>query len=169
MMSATLPIWARLGFLGLISVVIFGLGVMYGDERTGQKHIDYITHQAAATVKLVRAQQVVVTKVETKYRDRIKTIYLNGDDIEKSVRDYISPAANAACTINLGFVRVHDAAWTSTVTGAASESDGEPTGISLAETAETTAHNAKACLAWREQALGWREYYDNLKALIEAK
>lgn len=168
-MKSLLPWWARLGFVGMVGMMVFGLGVMYGDQRTGQKHIDYITSQAAATVKLVRAQQVVVTKVETKYRDRIKTIYLNGDEIEKSVRDYISPAANAACTINLGFVRVIDAAWTSTPTGAASESDGESTGISLTETAETTAHNAKVCLAWREQALGWREYYDRLKALSEEK
>lgn len=166
-MKSLLPWWARLGFVGMVGMMVFGLGVMYGDQRTGQKHIDYITHQAAATVKLVRAQQVVVTKVETKYRDRIKTIYLNGDEIEKSVRDYISPAANAACTINLGFVRIHDSAWTSTPAGSTSESDREPAGISLAETAETTAHNAKACLTWREQALGWREFYKNLQLLGE--
>ncbi len=168
-MTAVLPMWARLGFVGLLSLIVFGLGVMYGDQRTGQKHIDYITNQAAATVKLVQAQQVVVTKTETKYRDRIKTIFLNGEEIEKSVRDYISPAASAACTINLGFVHVHDAAWSNTPTGAASESDGEPAGVSLTEAAETNAHNAKVCHVWREQALGWREYYDKLKALSEAK
>lgn len=169
MMTAALPLWARLGFLGMFSLVMFGLGVMHGDKRTGQIHLDYIAKQSAASIKLARAQQVVVNKTEIKYRDRIQTIYLNGDEIEKSVRNYISPAANAACTINLGFVRVHDAAWTSTAAGAASELDAEPASVSITETAETTAHNAKACLAWREQALGWREFYAGLREVSEIK
>lgn len=58
----------------------------------------------------MQRQQVVVTKIETKYRDRIKTIYLNGEEIEKSVKDFISPVADARCIVNNGFVRIHDAA-----------------------------------------------------------
>jgi hypothetical protein len=169
MMTAVLPMWARLGFIGMALLMVFGIGVRHGEKREGQKHLDYITDQANASIKLMQRQQVVVTKIETKYRDRIKTIYLNGEAIEKTVRNYISPVADARCIVNTGFVRVHDAAWTNTPPGTTSNTDADPTGISLAEVGETTAHNAKACHLWRDQAIGWREYYERLKKVSEAK
>lgn len=165
MMSAILPLWARLGFVGLLGVIVFGLGVMYGDQRTGQKHIDYVHQQATASIRIMQARQIIVTKIETKYRDRIKTIFLNGEEIEKTVKDYISPAADARCIVNIGFVRIHDAAWTNTPPGATSDTDAESGGVSLAEIGEVTAHNGKVCQAWREQALGWRNFYTQLKIL----
>lgn len=165
-MTAVLPAWARLGFIGMALLMVFGLGVRHGEKREGQKHLDYISKQATASIKLMQRQQVVVTKIETKYRDRIKTIYLKGEEIEKSVKDFISPVADARCIINNGFVRIHDAAWTNTPAGAISDTDGDPAGVSLSEVAEVTAHNAKACFAWREQALGWREFY---RKLIEVR
>lgn len=169
MMSAVLPAWARLGFVGLLGLIVFGLGVMYGDERTGEKHIDYVHKQATASIRIMQARQIVVTKIETKYRDRIKTIYLNGEEIEKSVKDFISPVADARCIVNTGFVRIHDSSWTNTPPGAATSADTEPGGVSLSEVGEVTAHNAKVCHVWREQVFGWREYYAKIKALSETK
>jgi len=162
MMAAILPWYVRLGFIGMAGLLVFGLGVMYGDKRTGQAHIDYIEQQAQAWINLMQRRQIVVTKIETKYRDRQKIIYLNGEEIEKSVKDFISPVADARCIVNTGFVRIHDAAWTNTPAGATSDTDGEPGGVSLTEVGEATAHNAKVCYAWREQALGWREFYRRL-------
>lgn len=163
MMTAVLPAWARLGFITMALLMVFGLGVRHGEKREGQKHLDYISEQATASIKLMQRQQVVVTKIETKYRDRIKTIYLNGEEIEKSVKDFISPVADARCIVNNGFVRIHDSSWTNTPPGAAISADGEPGGVSLAEVGEVTAHNAKVCHGWREQALGWREFFRELK------
>lgn len=169
MMTAALPWYARVGFIGMALLMVFGLGVRFGEKREGQKHLDYISNQAKASIKVMQRQQVVVTKTDIKYRDRIKTIYLNGEEIEKSVKDFISPVADARCIVNNGFVRVHDAAWTNTPAGAVTDTDGEPAGVSLTEVAEVTAHNAKACFAWREQVFGWREYYSKIKALSEGK
>jgi hypothetical protein len=73
-------------------------------------------------------------------------------------------ASDSACTINAGFVRIHDAAWTNQPAGSAASADREPAGVSLADVAETTAFNATACLAWREQAIGLREFYAKLQA-----
>ncbi|MFZ6819858.1 hypothetical protein [Undibacterium sp. Ji22W] len=165
MMTAVLPAWARLGFITMALLMVFGLGVRHGENREGQKHLDYISEQATASIKLMQRQQVVVTKIETKYRDRIKTIYLNGEEIEKSVKDFISPVADARCIVNTGFVRIHDAAWTNTPAGDVASSDGEPSGVSLVEVGEAEAHNAKACFAWREKVFGLRETYEKLKAL----
>ncbi|MBC3927765.1 hypothetical protein [Undibacterium sp. CY21W] len=144
--------------------VIYLLGMMHGERSAGQAHIDYISAQAAKSVKVSQAQMKVVIETQVKYVDRIKTIYKQGETIEKQVPIYITDADNAGCTINTGFVRSYNAAWTNQPAGSVAESDREPAGIPLAEVAETTAFNATACIAWREQALMLRELYTKLQA-----
>ena len=144
--------------------VIYLLGMRHGERIAGQAHIDYVSAQAAQSVKVAQAQMKVVIETQVKYVDRIKTIYKRGETIEKQVPIYITAADNAGCTINAGFVRSYDAAWASEPAGPAASTDREPSGIPLAEVAETTAFNATACLAWREQALGLREFYTKLRA-----
>lgn len=141
----------------------FGIGVMQGERLAGQRHIDYVTAQAAQTVAVARAQTKVVVQTEIKYRDRIKTIYVKGEEIERQVPVYVTAADDQRCAINAGFVRAYNAAWSGDAAGAASDADRESAGISLAEVAEADAYNATACRAWREQVIGWREFYGNLK------
>jgi hypothetical protein len=154
---------SRIGFFLLVSTLIFLLGASWGIQHEGQKRLEEAKQESVRIVKQIQREQVIVKQVDVKYRDRIKKIYLIGEEIENSVRNYISPAAGHDISVPLGFVRVHDAAWSNTLTGTPSESDGEPTGISLVEVAEATAHNATSCRAWREQALVWREFYSRLK------
>lgn len=145
--------------------VIYLLGMMHGERSAGQAHIDYVSAQAAQSVKVAQAQMKVVIETQVKYVDRIKTIYKQGETIEKQVPIYITDADDSACTINTGFVRIHDAAWANQPAGPAADTDREPSGISLTDVAETNAFNATACLAWREQALGLREFYQKLKEI----
>lgn len=137
------------------------------ERVAGQRHIDYVTAQAAQTIKIAKAQQIVVTKTEIEYRDRIQKIYVKGDVIEKEIPVYVTQADNARCTINAGFVRIYDAAWSGEPAGPAAESDREPASVSLAEAADVGTHNATACLAWREQALGLRGFYQKLKVVTD--
>jgi len=67
------------------------------------------------------------------------------------------------CSVSAGFVRVHDAAWSGEPAGAAANSDRDSSGVSLADVAEVSAENARICRTWREQALGWREFYRGLQ------
>lgn len=122
---------------------------------------------AAQSVKIAQAQAKVIVETQIKYVDRIKTIYTRGETIEKQVPIYITADDNAGCTINTGFVRIHDAAWTGEPQGSATSADREPAGVSLAAVAETTAFNATACIAWREQALGLREFYAKMQATMK--
>lgn len=147
--------------------VIYLLGMMHGERSAGQAHIDYVSELAAQSVKVAQAQAKIVIETQIKYVDRIKTIYKQGETIEKQVPIYITADDNAGCTINTGFVRIHDAAWTGEPAGPVADTDREPSGISLAEVAETTAFNATACIAWREQALGLREFYAKLQAAMK--
>lgn len=164
-LGLVLPWWARWAALAVAGAFIFLFGQMHGERIAGQRHIDYVTAQAAHTVKIAKAQQVVVTQIEIQYRDRIQKIYVKGDVIEKEVPVYVTQADNDRCTINAGFVRSHDAAWAGEPAGPAADSDREPAAVSLAAVGQAVAFNATACLAWREQSLGLQEFYRKLQAV----
>lgn len=163
LLSAALPSWSKWLALALAAASIFLLGQIRGERIAGEKHLEYVAKQAAQTVKIVKAQEKVVIKTEVEYRDRIQKIYVKGATIEKEVPVYVTQADNANCTVNAGFVRVHDSGWSSEPPGPASESDREPSGVSLTEVAEANAFNATSCLAWREQAIGLRDFYRRLQ------
>lgn len=158
-----LPTWSRLLTYALVVAVVFCLGVMQGERHAGLVHVDYITRQAAQTVAIARAQTKVVIQTEIEYRDRIQKIYVKGDEIEKRVPIYVTAADNAGCSVNAGFVRAYNAAWSGDDPGPAEDADREPSGLPLAAVAEADVHNATSCRAWREQALGLREFYTRLK------
>lgn len=162
-LTAVMPAWARWLALAAVSVFIFVFGQMRGERLAGERHIDYVSKQAAQTVKIAKAQERVVVQTEIQYRDRIQKIYVKGDVIEKEVPVYVTQADNDRCTVNAGFVRSYDAAWSGEPAGPPADSDRGSAGVSLAEVAETDAFNATACRVWREQALGWRQYYEKLK------
>lgn len=158
-----IPLPARIAIVVAAGISLYMLGMLHGERSAGQTHIDYISKQAAESVKVAQAQTKVVIETQIKYVDRFKTIYAQGEVIEKQVPIYITADDNAGCTINTGFVRIHDAAWANQPAGPAADTDREPSGISLTDVAETNAFNATACLAWREQALGLREFYRKMQ------
>lgn len=161
--SVLLPWWARWLTYALMMAVLLCLGEMDGQRRAGQRHVDYVTAQAVRTVVIGQAQTKVVMQTEIKYRDRIQKIYLKGEVIEKQVPVYVTRADDAVYGVNVGFVREYNAAWSGDDPGPAAESDRGAAGIPLSTVAEVNAYNATSCLAWREQALGLKEFYGNLK------
>ena len=164
MMAFALPGWARWVAAAAAGLVVYLLGMLHGERSAGQQHVDYVNAQAARSVVIVKAQQKVVVQTEIKYRDRIKTVFVKGEEIEKLVPVYVTRADDDRFGVNAGFVRSYNAAWAGEPAGAATESDREPARIPLSDVADADAHNATVCRAWREQALGWREFYDTLKA-----
>ncbi|WP_156398054.1 hypothetical protein [Duganella sp. Root336D2] len=146
---------------------LLALGEIDGQRRAGQDHIDYVSAQAQRTVAIAKAQTKVVVQTEIKYRDRIKTIYLKGEVIEKQVPVYVTAVDNAECRINAGFVRSYNAAWSGEPAGTAASTDREPAGVPLAEVAEADAFNATACIAWRAKAIGLQEFYEEQRAITK--
>ncbi len=165
--ALVLPWWARWLIAAAAGLALYALGVLHGERIAGQRHIDYIQAEAAHTVSIAQAQARVVVQTETKYVDRIKTIYVKGDEIEKRVPVYVTRDDDNRFGVNAGFVRSYNAAWAGEPASAAAESDRDPAGIPLSEVAETDAHNATACRAWRELAIGLREHYEGLKAVTQ--
>ncbi|KAG0276935.1 hypothetical protein BGZ96_003071 [Linnemannia gamsii] len=125
--------------------------------------VRYKAQLATAHAQLIEAQTKVIIQTEIQYRDRIKIVKEKGDTIIKEVPIYVNQADTEHFGVNVGFVRLYNAAFANEPAGPAAESDREPAGISLAEIAEVNAFNANVCLQWREQALGLRAFYRQLQ------
>ena len=165
LLNVVLPWWARWLVLASAAAAFGTICYNKGEQVKGEEHLAYIAEQAQRAIKIAKAQQVIVTQTQIKYVDRIKTVYAKGETIEKQVPIYITPADIARFAVNAGFVRLYDAAWSGDAPGSAADSDRESAGVSLAQVAETDAFNAAACHAWREIALGQRQFYDELRNL----
>ncbi|MDB5768008.1 MAG: hypothetical protein JWQ61_2822 [Collimonas fungivorans] len=168
LLKEVLPRWARWLALASAAAVFGTICYNKGKQGEGEKHIAYVNQQAERSNKIAKAQRVVVAQTQIKYVDRIKTIYVKGEIVEKQVPIYITQADNARFAVNTGFVRLYDAAWAGDDPGPATDSDREPAGISLAQVAAVDAGNATSCHAWRELALGLREYYAHLQTATNA-
>ena len=156
---------ARAAIVLLVALALFVFSWVKGNQSGVEDFTDYKAKQAVATIKLAAARTEVVREVEIKYRDRIQTVTVKGDEIIKEVTKYVPIADDARCDVPDGFVRVHNAAWTNTPAGPPAESDRGSSGIPLAEIAEASAVNASACFRYKEQRDGLIEFYTRLKAL----
>src|SRR5450830_1474873 len=112
-----------------------------------------------------RAQSLVVTKTQIKYADLIQRIYVQGTSNEKRIGEFVTDDDSKHFGVNVGFVRMHDAAWSGAAAGPADSADRGPASVSLADVTAVDVHNATSCLAWQRIAIGLRENY---KALQEA-
>ncbi len=135
-------------------------------ERSALEY--YKAQLAMAHAQLIEAQTKVVIQTEIQYRDRIKIVKEKGDTIIKEVPIYVTQADTDRFGVNVGFVRHYNAAFSNKPAGTAAKFDRRPTGIPLAEIAETNTFNANVCWQWREQALGLRTFYKQLQQTYKA-
>jgi len=167
--AVVLPWWAKwLAFAALVAACS-AFSYVRGDDHGTQKLVDYIGKQASQTVVIVKREVQVVTKVETKYRDRIQKIYVQGDQIENAIPEVLTPDVDRRLPLPAGFVRILDAAWSGQPLGPAADSDREPAIVPASVVAANETDNATSCRAWREQALGWREFYARQQVAINGR
>lgn len=163
--SFAMPPWVKPVAIALAVAAWTGFWWFKGNEHGTQKLIEHIAKQAAEAVRIAQARERIVTVTETKWRERIRTIRVQGETIEKEVKVYVTQADDAGCVIPHGFVRSHDAAWAGAPAGPAAESDRGPSGIPLSEVAQATAGNASACLTYKAQRDGLIEFYRKQQAV----
>lgn len=162
LMAMVIPGWAKWLALALVALALYGLGRADGSRIEGAKFADFKAEQATATTKIYAARVEILRDIEVRYVERAAKIIRQVETIEKEVRVYVTQADDDRCQLNAGFLRVHNAAWSGADPPAAGESDREPAGVSLADAAEVSVHNAGACRQWREQALALRLAYESI-------
>ncbi|NML62287.1 hypothetical protein HHL21_14615 [Massilia sp. RP-1-19] len=163
------PNWTKWAAVAALMVAVYGAGRLHEARRGADAMADYIGKQATQTAGIVKKQIEVQTSVQTKYVDRIQKIYVQGATIETNIPIYIQPADADRFGVNAGFVRVLDAAWSGEPVGPATDSDREPAELSLDAVAAAEVGNATSCRAWRDQALGWRDFYAGQQVAVNGR
>jgi hypothetical protein len=98
-----------------------------------------IQQQALQTAAARERQAQATVKVVTEYVDRVRVVRAKGDTSIKKVPVYVPVQADAACTINRGFVRLHDAPAAGELPEPARDADAAAAGIALSAVAGTVA------------------------------
>jgi hypothetical protein len=141
----------RLLAIAALGLTLVGFGWVKGAGHV-QAQWDAAVQQQALQATAVREEQAQATvKVVTEYVDRIRVVREKGDTIIKEVPIYVPVQADAACTINRGFVRLHDAAAAGALPEPARDADAAAADIALSAVAGTVANNYQTCHETAEQ------------------
>jgi hypothetical protein len=137
--------------LAALGLTLVGFGWVKGASHVQAKW-EAAFHQQTLQVAAIRERQAQATvKVITEYVDRVRIVREKGDTIIKEVPVYVPVQADAACTINRGFVRLHDAAAAGELPNPARDADAAAAGIALSTVAGTVAANYRSCHENAEQ------------------
>ena len=141
----------RLLALAALGLTLVGFGWVKGAGHV-QAQWDGTVQQQALQATAVREEQAQATvEVITEYVDRVRVVREKGDTIIKEVPVYVPVQADAACTINRGFVRLHDAAAAGALPEPARDADAAAADVALSTVAATVATNYETCHETAEQ------------------
>ncbi|HCE6978416.1 TPA: hypothetical protein NHP34_006065 [Pseudomonas aeruginosa] len=130
----------------LIGALVYALGWTQGasDEQAKAKALEH--EQLRKAFEQGRELGTVRDRVVTEYVDRVQVIEKRGQTIIKEVPIYVSEAADRACPVPAGFVRLHDAvAAGMPAPGSAGAADEAASGVALSAVAGTVAGNYTVC------------------------
>lgn len=134
-----------------IGAVLFGLGWVKGQDHIQARWDAQVQQQAVQIAEQQQRQAQATVKVVTRYVDRVRVVREKGQTIVKEVPVYVPVEADAACSVNRGFVRLHDAAAAGDLPEPASDADAAASGVALSAVAETFADNYQTCHENAEQ------------------
>lgn len=106
-------------------------------------------------------------RVVTEYLDRVRIVREKGETIIMEVPVYVPVQADAACTINRGFVRMHDAAAAGELPEPARDADATAADIALSAVAGTVAANYQTCHENAEQLRALQTWVREMKVAGE--
>ena len=125
--------------LVLLAAALIGIGWIKGAGHVQAQWDDQKQTLQVAAIRERQAQPTV--KVVAQYVDRARVVREKGDTIINEVPVYVPVQADAACTINRGFVRLHDAAAVGELPEPARDADAAAAGIALSAVAGAVAAN----------------------------
>jgi len=151
----------------LLAAALIGFGWIKGAGHV-QARWDAAVQQQTLHAAAVRERQAQATvKVVTEYVDRVRVVREKGDTIIKEVPVYVPVQADAACTINRGFVRLHDAAAAGELPEPARDVDAAPADLALSAVAGTVAANYQTCHENAEQLRALQAWVGEMASAIK--
>lgn len=157
----------RLLVLAVLGVALVGFGWIKGASHVQAQWDAAIQQQALQTAAIRERQSQATVKVVTQYVDRVRIVREKGETIIKEVPVYVPVQADAACTINRGFVRLHDAAAAGDLPEPARDADAAATGIALSAVAGTVTANYQTCHETAEQLRALQEWISEMGLFAE--
>jgi len=130
-----------------------------GYEAGYAKLTEYKGNQLERTIEVIREVEKVVVEVQEKIVYRDKIIKEKGNVIVARVPIYITKADDSACELRNGFVRLHDSAARNQSAEPASDTDRDPSGITLSQATTILAQNYTLYHSCREKVIGWNEFW----------
>ncbi|MDE1547471.1 hypothetical protein PTW32_18805 [Dechloromonas agitata] len=147
-----------------LATALIGFGWVKGAGHV-QAQWDAAVQQQTLQAAAVRERQAQATvKVVNEYVDRVRIVREKGDTIIKEVPIYVPVQADAACTINRGFVRLHDAAAAGELPKPARDADAAATGLALSAVAGTFSANYQTCHENAEQLRALQAWVREMQA-----
>lgn len=131
--------------LVLLAAALIGFGWIKGASHVKAQWDAAIQQQALQAAAIRERQAQATVKVVTQYVDRVRVVREKGDTIIKEVPVYVPVQADAACSINRGFVRLHDSAAAGELPEPARDADAAAAGLALSAVAGTVAANYQTC------------------------
>lgn len=116
----------RLLALAALAVALIGFGWVKGAGHVQARWDAAVQQQTLQATAIRERQALAAVKVVTEYVDRVRIVREKADTIVKEVPVYVPVQADAACTINRGFVRLHDAAAAGELPEPAQDADRPP-------------------------------------------
>ena len=141
----------RLLALAALAVALIGFGWVKGAGHVQARWDAAVQQQTLQATAIRERQALAAVKVVTEYVDRVRIVREKGETIIKEVPVYVPVQADATCTINRGFVRLHDAAATGELPESARDADAAAAGIALSAVAGSVATNYQTCHENAEQ------------------
>lgn len=150
----------------LLAVALIGFGWIKGAGQVQAQWDAAVQQQALQAAAVGERQARATVKVVTQYVDRVRVFREKGDTIIKEVPVYVPVQADAACTINRGFVRLHDAAAAGDLPEPAGDADAAAAGIALSAVAGTVAGNYQSCHENAEQLRALQVWISEMAATV---
>ncbi|MGO1069241.1 hypothetical protein [Lysobacter sp. CA199] len=167
--ATVLALLGLLLLIGLASVFITMQSVrlrMANDRATAAQESAQRAEDGRREAEAARDLALASERVVTRYVDRVQVVRGNAQIITKEIPIYVTPTADAACTVPVGFVRLHDAAAANEPTGPSpGHPDAPSAGVALSDVAGVVADNYAACHANAEQVIGLQDYVRELQRI----
>ena len=153
----------RLLALAALAVALIGFGWVKGAGHVQARWDAAVQEQTLQAAAIRERQAQATVKVVTEYVDRVRIVREKGETIIKEVPIYVPVQADAACTINRGFVLLHDAAAAGELPEPAGDADAAAANIALSAVAGTVAANYRTCHENAEQLIALQAWARGMK------